>query len=241
MVYQIAGFYIDIEPQYRKLERMCETYRCDSAPRVDLCVRVTASDMQAEGDGTAVIPNEERESLAVYRKICAYALAHDAFLMHCAVIEYEGRGYAFSAPSGTGKTTHIRLWQKAFGEDKVTIVNGDKPILRAIDGKIYAYGTPWCGKEGYNVNTRVPLCGLCFLKRGTENGIRRISAEEAVPKLFGQIMVSDSTNLARQMELADALIQAVPCYLLFCTINPEAAHVAYDGMKAHGKEGNADA
>ena len=158
-------------------------------------------------------------------------MAYDAFLMHCAVIGYEGRGYAFSAPSGTGKTTHIRLWQQVFGADKVQIVNGDKPILRRFGDTFYAYGTPWCGKEGYNTNTRVPLAGLCFVERWTENSIRRMTVEEAVPHLFTQIMVGDSPDLGRQMELADALLTDVPCYLLRCNMDPAAAVAARDGMQ----------
>ncbi len=235
MIIRIAEFYIDVEPQYHKLRQICMPYACEDAPRVDLCVRVTEEEMLAENGGDPRVPLRQLEVLAVYRKICAYALEHDAFLMHCAVIEYEGRGYAFSAPSGTGKTTHIRLWQEVFGADRVTIVNGDKPLLRLIDGVMYAYGTPWCGKEGYNTNTRVPLCGLCFVTRGEENAIRPMSAEEAIPHLFSQIMVTDSTNLARQMELADALLDKVPAYLLTCNMEPEAARVAYEGMRQGGK------
>lgn len=235
MIYRIADFNFDIETVCPQTARFCGKYACDAAESVDCVIRMTEEDIRSErargeAEGVLICSDSGYEQLALYRKICAYVLAHDAFLMHCAVIEYEGRGYAFSAPSGTGKTTHIRLWQRVFGEDKVTVVNGDKPLLRLIDGKIYAYGTPWCGKEGYNVNTRVPLSGLCFITRGTENKIRMMSTEEAVPHLFGQIMVSDSTDLARQMELADLLLQKVPCYLLSCNMDTEAAQVAYAGM-----------
>ena len=240
MICKIADFYVDIRPRSDALREMCAPYACTDAATPALCVETTDADLAAEiaRDPNAKLSEaalSSYEMLAVYRKICAYALEHDAFLMHCAVIEYEGRGYAFSAPSGTGKTTHIRLWKKVFGADKVTIVNGDKPILRLIDGVFYAYGTPWCGKEGYNTNTRVPLCGLCFVTRGTENHIRRISADEAIPHLFAQIMVTDSTNLARQMELAGALLDKVPAYVLTCNMDPEAARVAYAGMQPGGK------
>lgn len=235
MIYRIAGFDFDIDADSARFADVCAPYRSDAVVP-DCVIRLTEADVDRErrADPMFLQGNSRTEasyrSLAYYRKICAYALAHDAFLMHCAVIEYEGRGYAFSAPSGTGKTTHIRLWQQVFGADKVTIVNGDKPILRLIDGVFYAYGTPWCGKEGYNTNTRVPLCGLCFVTRGTENHIRRMTDEEVIPRLFSQIMVNDSTNLARQMELADLLLQKVPVYLLSCNMDPDAAEVAYRGM-----------
>lgn len=244
MICKIADFYVDIQPRSKTLRDMCAPYVCTEPAAAELRIETTDAEVMAEmardaQENAHTASKAAYEVLAVYRKLCAYALAHDAFLMHCAVIEYEGRGYAFSAPSGTGKTTHIRLWQEAFGADRVTIVNGDKPILRLLDGVFYAYGTPWCGKEGYNKNTRVPLSGLCFVTRGAENRIRPMSADEAIPHLFSQIMVTDSTNLARQMELADALLQKVPCYLLACNMEPEAARVAYAGMR-RGREGSAE-
>ena len=94
----------------------------------------------------------------------------DAFLLHAAVIEVDGLAYAFAAPSGTGKTTHIALWKKFFG-DRANIINGDKPIIRFENGTPYIYGTPWCGKEGYNINTKAPLAALCFIERSPENTI----------------------------------------------------------------------
>lgn len=237
MVLNVADFYFEIgELRSESAKALCADYICGDPPRIDADVRLAQADVDAEAEAARRFFKSDRCPMnvawtALYRKICAFALAHDAFLMHCAVIGYEGRGYAFSAPSGTGKTTHIRLWQQAFGADKVTIVNGDKPILRLIDGTFYAYGTPWCGKEGYNTNTRVPLAGLCFVERGAENSIRRMTAEEAVPHLFTQIMVGESPDLGRQMELADALLTDVPCYLLRCNMDPAAAVTARDGMR----------
>ena len=240
-IYRIADFCVRVENIPAPVAARMAAYRIEpsDAAAIDLFIdgdTLSTADLEKNAAKEGISDKNELIFLEVYRRICAYALAHDAFLMHCAVIEYEGRGYAFSAPSGTGKTTHIRLWRKVFGADRVTIVNGDKPILRLIDGIVYAYGTPWCGKEGYNTNTRVLLCGLCFVTRGTENRIRPIAAEEAIPHLFSQIMVVDSSDLARQMELADALLCSVPCYLLACNMEPEAAVVAYRGMR----EGGAD-
>lgn len=231
MICYIAEFFFEIKPRYRKLYTMCMPYACENASRIDYRVSIADTDIKTEINGDDSVSFAAAEQIAVYRKICAYALAHDAFLMHCAVIEYEGHGYAFAAQSGTGKTTHIRLWQQLFGADKVTIVNGDKPLLRLIDGVFYAYGTPWCGKEGFNTNTRVPLNGLCFIERGERNSIRRMTDGEVIPRLFSQIMVTDSTDLAKQMELADNLLGKVPCYLLTCNMEIDAARVAYDGMR----------
>lgn len=234
MICKIADCYIDIHTLYPSTERFCAAYACADAERVDFSVEMCEADIDSEAardlEGRS-FPRPYFEQLALCRKICAELLSRGAFLMHCAVIEYEGRGYAFAAPSGTGKTTHIRLWQELFGKDRVTIVNGDKPILRCADGKIYAYGTPWCGKEGYQTNTRVPLHALCFLERAEHNHICRLSDTEAMPRLFVQLMIVDSTDLARQMELMDQLVTLVPMYKLDCNMDIEAAKVAYAGMQ----------
>lgn len=238
-IYRIADFCVRVENIPAPVAARMAAYRIgpDAAAAIDLFIdgdTLSVAELEKNAAAEGVTDKNELIFLEVYRRICAYALAHDAFLMHCAVIEYEGRGYAFSAPSGTGKTTHIRLWKQVFGADRVIVVNGDKPILRLIDGVFYAYGTPWCGKEGYNTNTRVPLAALCFVTRGAENRIRPMTAEEAIPHLFSQIMVVDSSDLARQMELADALLCSVPCYLLACNVSPAAAEVAYRGMRGNG-------
>ena len=234
MICKIADYCIDIHALYPSTERFCAAYVCADPAQVDFSVEMCEADIDREATYDPAgrnFPRPHLELLALYRKICAELLRRDAFLMHCAVIEYEGRGYAFAAPSGTGKTTHIRLWQTLFGEDRVTIVNGDKPILRCMDGKMYAYGTPWCGKEGYQTNTRVPLHALCFLERAAHNRICRLSDTEAMPRLFAQLMIVDSTDLARQMELMDRLVTLVPMYKLDCNMDTEAAKVAYAGMR----------
>ncbi|MBQ6892851.1 MAG: hypothetical protein IJN48_01480 [Clostridia bacterium] len=215
---------------------MCTDYIVENAPYIDFTVSVTKEDIVKEvydakqrgeffTDSVSYI-----EALVVYRKIAAEMLSREAFLMHGALIEYEGRGYLFTAKSGTGKTTHIRLWQQLFGEDKVTIVNGDKPIIRFVDGKVYAYGTPWCGKEGYNVNTCVELCAIAFVERSGDNSIVKISDIEALPRILSQVMITDSANLAIQLELLDKIFEKVPFYLLKCNMELDAAKVAYEGM-----------
>ena len=167
----------------------------------------------------------------MYRKICEHLPERfGAFLMHCAVIEYEGEGYAFAAQSGTGKSTHIALWQKRFGEG-VRIINGDKPIMRFLGDRLYAYGTPWCGKEGYSSNASVPIKGICFVERATENSIRKISASEALTRIFHQILTPDTVEgIDALFPLIDRTLCEIPCYVLGCNISEEAAEVAYNGM-----------
>ena len=128
----------------------------------------------------------------------------------------------------------VLLWQEYFGKENVRIINGDKPILRYIDGKFYAYGTPWCGKEGFNINGRVELCGVSFIKRAKQNSIEKISETMALQNIMSQIMVADSADLFSQLELVGNLIETLPMYNLYCNKDLEAAKIAYLGMNKNG-------
>ena len=86
------------------------------------------------------------ESDSLITSICDRMPFYDMFLMHAAVVAVDGVAYIFTAPSGTGKTTHTMLWKKHFG-DRAVIVNGDKPLIRLQGGKVYVCSTPWKGKE----------------------------------------------------------------------------------------------
>ena len=168
------------------------------------------------------------EYLETYREICNYMIQRDALLMHGAVIEYEGMAYMFTAPSGTGKTTHIRQWRKAFGK-AVRVINGDKPIIRYKDGEFIAYGTPWCGKEHYNTNTSAPLKGIVLVSRGEENSIEEIPSDKFNLFLVKQLYLPKDPSLRMKvLELGDKLFTTVKLYHLKCNISTDAAILARD-------------
>lgn len=230
---RIAELNICIENKYDYLEKLCREYTIEKPENVDMTVSVSdeqiAQEMSiAETEVTAGYA----EGVCAYREICKrLPVEFGAYLFHSAVIEYGGDGFAFAAKSGTGKSTHIKLWRRRFGEG-VHVVNGDKPILRFENGKLYAYGTPWCGKEGWQTNTRVPLKALCFLERSAENRIRRIGADEAVMLMFHQILTpQDMETVDSLFPLLDKTLREIPCYILGCNMSEEAAEVSYNGMK----------
>ena len=160
---------------------------------------------------------------------------HGSFIVHAAVIEYDGLAYAFMAPSGTGKSTHIKLWMDTFDPD-ATVINGDKPILRLHktpkgEPQITACGSPWAGKEGWQANTSAPLAGLCFLTRGNTDTCHRISPTEAFDSAVRQIyMPSDPVSAVRTLDFVDVLLQTVPLYRLSCTMNKTAVKASFEAM-----------
>ena len=158
-------------------------------------------------------------------------------MLHSSAVEVDGKAYLFSGPSCMGKSTHTRLWQSIFGE-KACVFNDDKPALRRIDGRWYAYGTPWCGKDGINQNKKVPLAGICFLKRGEENKIRRLDPKEALPLLMSQTIhkFKKIENLDLLLNNVNYIIKEIPIFELENRPVEEAARLSYETMLSASKE-----
>ncbi len=237
---RIADINVGIDNRYDGVRRLCRDYCIDSA-----ATEFTAS--ASDSEIAEEIKASERpvspayaESICIYRKICRIMPDYGAFLFHSAVVEFDGRAYAFSAPSGTGKTTHARLWVERFGS-RARIINGDKPIIRFFGRDAYIYGTPWCGKEGYNLNVRSPLGAICFLERGSRNAIIPAQNHEITPRLLRQILVPrKAEEIKKMMPLLDLTVKNIPCWVLSCTISQKAAEVACGAMAIHGKGNNND-
>lgn len=164
-------------------------------------------------------------------------LQYHGMLLHASAVEMDGKAYLFSGYSGAGKSTHTRLWQQVFGE-KARVFNDDKPALRNVDGKWYAYGTPWCGKDGININMKAPIAGICFLKQAPENRIRRLSNQESVQNIVSQTIrrFNQMENLDKMLDLVDSLVQNIPVFELENRPEPEAARLSYETMRKAAEE-----
>lgn len=218
-------------PKYPYSEAAAKDYLTNDSPDYSFSIDID-SIMKRPRPGGEVFSPAHTEWLEIYRDICAYIEKRDGILMHGAVIEYEGRGYMFTAPSGTGKTTHINQWRRLFG-GSVTVVNGDKPIIRLEDGQFFVYGTPWSGKENLNTNTRTPLCGIAVLSRAAENSIEKIDdVSKYLPMLLRQVYIHRDPECASNvMDFLDKMLSRVPLYSLKCNISTDAARIAYEKMR----------
>ena len=169
---------------------------------------------------------------AVHRRLAEWLPLQNAFVLHSAVFDVEGTGIALAAISGTGKTTHLMLWQKLLGE-KMTVINGDKPIVRFFDDQPYpfAYGTPWKGKEKLGNRARTPLKHICLITRAAQNSVRPLEKSEAVSRLLTQVyMPADPKALLATIELTNRIISCCSLWEICCNMEQEAAKVAYEGI-----------
>ena len=166
-----------------------------------------------------------------------HLLKFSGLMLHASAVELDGKAYLFSGPCGTGKSTHTRIWQQTFGS-AAQVFNDDKPALRCLDGKWYAYGTPWCGKDGINQNKKVPLAGICFLKQAPENRIRQLSSGEAAQKIVSQTLrrFSHMENLDLMLRIVEKLSLEIPVFELENRPEPEAALLSYETMRRKAEE-----
>ena len=229
---EMAGLTIGIENRYMRSRRF-EAFRTEST-RPDFTVSVTDEELEAE---YRLCPGRKEylEFTCTYRKIAELLPDYDAFVFHGAVIARQGGAFVFTAPSGTGKTTHINLWRSAFPDSWV--LNGDKPVIRKLEGRFVACGTPWCGKEGMGTNAIRPLTAFGILNRGEKNEIRPAAREELLPMMLRQTYrPRDAARLVKQLGLMDACFRALPVYTLYCNMDPSAARMAWETMGRHLSE-----
>ena len=238
--YKIADKVIEVNSIYGKVHDYCKNYETDE--KCDFSVTITPDDISEEKKRSdseyayegLPLPNfsdELLEETAVYRKIAEIMPNYDTFVFHGSVIAVDGQGYLFTAKSGTGKSTHTRLWRKYFG-DKAVMVNDDKPMLRVTDGGVIVYGTPYNGKHNLGCNICVPLKAICILTRGEKNSIVSVSKSEIYAMLLQQTYrPNDPVKMAKTLSLIDRMAEKVKLYKLSCNMDIEAAKVAYNAMK----------
>ena len=228
---QLAGLSVSVASQYSQVEHMCSGYEVPKGASSDIDVRIDPQDIDAERDEGAW-SDAYLETLAVYRQIAEALPAFDRMLVHGALLSFQGEGYLLAAPSGTGKSTHALLWKRFLG-DAVSIVNGDKPIVRLTgEGDVpVAYGTPWAGKEGWHENASVPLRAVCFLRQAPTNSIGLLDASGCVGRLLRQVYLPfDSRAAARTLELSDKLVGCVPLYELACDVSHDAVRCSFETL-----------
>lgn len=236
---RLAGKVIEVWAQFPETKVFCREYLCgDDA---DFSVDITQEDIVREREKAARQDMKEfgkalqhsdpyLETLALYRKIAGRLAEHQTLLVHGSAIAVDGQGYLFTAKSGTGKSTHARLWRELLGE-RAMMINDDKPLITVDEKGVFIHGTPWCGKHGLQTNLSAPLRAICILERGAKDTIEPVSSGAALPVLLQQTYrPGDMMQLGQVLTTVGMLAQSVKLYHLHCTMNLEAAQVAYAAM-----------
>ena len=237
---KLADKIVDVSAIYDSTKVYCDDYLLEG--KSDFLVEITPEDIEFERN-VNIKANEQDgiygrnfldsnlEIIAVQRKITEALFEYDTVLFHGSVIAVDGAAYLFTAKSGTGKSTHTRLWREMLGE-RAIMVNDDKPFISINEnGGVIVHGSPWNGKHRLGENISAPLRAICILERGDVNKIERIPASKALKMLIQQSSrPSNPALMGKYMELIDGISRGVAFYRLECNMDPEAARVAYEAM-----------
>ncbi len=230
MKYNITGLIVELQPQGALLASRLKSYEYYGEKQADITFDVSQKYYEDRNEEHKNLSYDECEYLWSGAYFYEQLTQFDGIMLHSSCVEYEGKAYLFSAPSGTGKSTHTHLWLKYLPGSR--IINDDKPAIRIVNGKAYAYGTPWSGKTNESVNEGVEIAGICFLSRG-ENKIKRICGVAAIKKFMDQtVRPADKTLMSKMLDILNSILTEIPIYEMSCDMSEEAVRTAYEGMKS---------
>ena len=231
-IYRIADMNIAVDLKYEYTAEYLADYLTDSTD-YELYIKTTDEMIRYEmelGEEIHKVPQHPGicESVAVLRVICDYIIGKGGFFLHCSCLKHKGGAVIFTAPSGTGKSTHAALWRRCFG-DEVEMINDDKPLVREQDGSFIIYGTPWNGKHRIGSNISAPIKAIVFLAQAKENSVEEVEPFSALSLLMQQtVLPTDKKDMTALLDMLGRLIETVPMYRLKCNISDEAVHTIYN-------------
>ena len=231
-LHKIAGLYVDLGYKYDTMKKQAPLYKTD-----DTCeephMKIYLSDefLEEKQKEMPILDLSACEYFFTGAVFYAGLIRFGGFMLHSSAVVMDGKAYLFTADSGTGKSTHTSLWKKTFGEDRVQILNDDKPAIRIAKEGVYACGTPWSGKTSQNINKIVPVAAIGFLERSEENWIERRNGGEMVGKLLKQtVRPPVKEEMDALLTYVDKVLTEVPVYALGVNMSEDAARMAYETM-----------
>ena len=211
MTISFSGLTFQIQLRYPGTERFFAGFLTDSASDHTACLQVTQEDLrQAACYCPADASPEFLETVALRRRLA----------------------YLFAAPSGTGKTTQLRLWRELYPED-TTILNGDKPVLQFLDtGTIVVHASPWRGKESLGGTGSAPLGGVIYLRQSQADRWVPMPPAAAILPMLGQFFCTDRTeeHYRLLLPMLKRLVCTTPIWLLENRGGPESARLCHDQL-----------
>lgn len=227
-LYKIADLTIAMECCGETVYKEARPYEAEAQSVVDITISTGKERLSAAKEKHPQLTLDEWEYILTGFDFSRELICFDGFCLHASAVALEEKAVLFSAPCGTGKSTHARLWREVF-QDKAVVINDDKPALRLNNGAFYVYGTPWSGKSYLHTNIKMPLQAIVFLEQAEENKIRRLTGKEAVQKLIYQSLRPnrETEKMEKLLSLLDRLLANTPIYQLGCTVSHEAVKLVY--------------
>lgn len=228
---RVADLDVLLSYSSENIERKIQSYICEEKEKYDVVIQLDEQKLRGYAQRTQNTNFDLCEYMLTGSIFYTALMDYEGFMLHSSAVVYDGKAYLFSAPCGTGKSTHTSLWCEYFGAEAF-ILNDDKPALRFIGDELIAYGTPWSGKTDKQKNVSAPVAGIAFIEQAEENSIERLDPKTALLNIFSQTVrpgiMEKMDNLA---VISDKLLKTVPVYALKCNMETDAVKVAYEAMK----------
>ena len=227
--YNIAGVIVEMNPMFNRTISQAKPYLTTSLNSPDISIELSIEKLEEIKKRYNHLNLEEIEYIFLGQLFYRHILKHNGILLHSSCVVKDNQAYLFSAPSGTGKSTHTNLWLEEFKD--AFILNDDKPAIIYKDNTLYAAGTPFSGKHDISKNTLVPIKGICFIERSTNNWIKEISSKQAIFEILNQterIPYEEDMNLI--LEHISNIVKNTKIYKMGCNISIEAVYTSYNKM-----------
>lgn len=173
---------------------------------------------------------------ALWMAVGMLSCSSNMVLIHSSCVVHQGNAVLCLGESGTGKSTHTRLWLKYIPDS--FLLNDDSPVLAFENGEAVVYGSPWSGKTHHYHQLRFPLAAAIRLSQAPYNKIRLLSTIEAFSSLhpsFPPALAQDDYFQDMMISMLSEVLTVAPVYHLECLPDEAAAWTSHDAIFGHSK------
>lgn len=220
--YRIADLVVEMQPKYEKQKLLSQDYACSESAPSDIVINIADDFFEEKKANNPHLTYSDIENIWTCFTFQKQIIDFDGLVIHASAIAIKDKAILFSGKKGVGKTTHAKLWQKAF--QNVKILNDDKPPVRCLEEGIFVYGSPWCGNSIENVNDKVKLGAIVFLEQADKNQMDLIEVEsqKVYMILKNTFRPKESIKMQKLLTSVEKIAVNVPVYRLRCTADMAA-------------------
>ena len=233
--YKFAGTVFEIESHFDYFGKFAKDYMMDSDEFCRHHLKVSLGEIEewkATHEDAKGFPLDYLETLVIHSKVATILADENKFIFHgsCIAVDQYKNSYLFAAPSGVGKSTHVKLLKKMYG-DRIKYINDDKPFVFNDNGIFYVFGSPWNGKERISNNVEGILNGVFVVSRSNTNKVSKLSPKEAINHLIKQFYIPQGiTEAINATNTLIKICEELPIYLLEVNMEDGASKVSFDIM-----------
>ncbi|MBP3503561.1 MAG: hypothetical protein J6K18_00340 [Bacilli bacterium] len=227
--YNIAGIIVEMNPMFNRTISQAKPYLTTSLNNPDISIELTMEKLEEIKKRYNHLNLEEIEYIFLGQLFYRHILKYNGILLHSSCVVKDNQAYLFSAPSGTGKSTHTNLWLEEFKD--AYILNDDKPAIIFKDNTLYAAGTPFSGKHDISKNLLVPIKGICFIERSLNNWIKEISSKQAIFEILNQTeRIPYENDMTLILSHIENIVKNTKIYKMGCNISIDAVYTSFNEM-----------